>query len=169
MRRSSFENVVRLAVHLSLVAACPSMRGHGGRSARNCECGHVLRATLVVVKRALIPILYLWIIPMHRQTQGANPRDIKPTDFQALSHDCFGHLVLPVRLPHAQPILSLPQRKPSGCRLERRCLLAPDQALTAIVEHQLHELLTQEASRETRQAFRLPATAGFSLARFPID
>ena len=51
--------------------------------------------------------------------------------------------------------------KTSGCRLERRCLLASDQALTAIVEHQLHELLTQEASREARQVFRLPATAGF--------
>ena len=167
MRRSSFENVVRLAVHLSLVAACPSMKGHGGT--RNCECGHVLRATLAVVKPALIPILDLWIIPMHRHTQGANPRDVKPTDLQALTHESFGNFVLAVRFPHAQPILSLPQRKPSGCRLERRCLLASDQALTAIVEHQLHELLTQEASRETRQAFRLPATFGFSLALFPID
>merc|ERR1712078_647684 len=117
----------------------------------------------------MITTLYLWDIPMHRQTQGANPRDVKPTDLQALSHDCFGHLVLPVRLPHAQPILSLPPRKPSGRRLERRWLLAPEQALTAIVDHQLLELLAQEGSRETRQAFRLPATAGFPLARFPID
>ena len=143
--------------------------GHGGPVARNCECGNVLRATLVVVKRALIPILYLWIIAKLRQTQGANPRDVKPADLQAFSHDCFGHLVLPVGLPHAQPILSLPPRKPSGRRLERRWPLAPDQAFTAIVDHQLLEFLTQEASRETRQAFRLPATAGFSLARFPID
>ena len=112
-------------------------------------------------KGALIPILYLWIIPKDRQTQGANPRDVKPVDLQALSHDCFGHLVLPVGLPHAQPILSLPPRKPSGRRLERRWPLAPDQAFTAIVDHQLLEFLTQEASRETRQAFRLPATAGF--------
>ncbi len=106
---------------------------------------------------------------MHRQTQGANPRDVKPADLQALSHDPFGNFVFPVGLPHAQPILSLPQRKPSGCRLERHCFLAPDQALTAIVDHQLLEFLTQEASREARQAFILPATAGFSLARFPID
>ena len=146
----------------------PLDEGHGGRLARNCECGHVLRATLVVVKRALIPILYLWIIPMHRQTQGANPRDVRPANLQALSHESFGNFVLSVRLLHAQPILSLPPRKPSGCRLERRCLLAPDQALTAIVDHQLLEFLTQEASRETRQALLLPATQGFSLARFPI-
>ena len=38
-----------------------------------------------------------------------------------------------------------------------------------LVDHQLLDFLTQETSRETRQAFRLPATAGFSLARFPID
>ena len=106
---------------------------------------------------------------MHRQTQGANPRDIKPADLQALSHNGFGHLVLPVGLPHAQPILSLPPRKPCGRRLERRWPDALDQALTAIVDHQLLDFLTQEASRETRQAFRLPATAGFSLAPFPID
>ena len=168
MRRSSFENVVRLAVHLSLVAECPSTRGTMAPVARNCECGHVLRATLVVVKRALIPILYLWIIAKLRQTQGANPRDVFPAHLQAFSHDVFGHLVLPVGLPHAQPILSLPPRKPSGRRLERRWPLAPDQAFTAIVDHQLLEFLTQEASRETRQAFRLPATAGFSLAPFPI-
>ena len=54
-------------------------------------------------------------------------------------------------------------------RLERRWPDALDQALTEIVDHQLLDFLTQEASRETRQAFRLPATAGFSLARFPID
>ena len=147
----------------------PLDEGHGGRSARNCECGHVLRATLVVVKGALNPILYLWILPKDRQTQGANPRDVFPARLQAFTHEFYWNFVLSVRLPHAQPILSLPQRKSLGCRLERRCLLAPDQALTAIVEHQLHELLTQEASRETRQAFRLPATAGFSLARFPIN
>ena len=64
--------------------------GHGG--ARNCESGSVLRATLIVVKRALILILYLWIIPMHRQTQGANPRDIKQADLHALSHRGLGHL-----------------------------------------------------------------------------
>ena len=64
--------------------------GHGG--ARNYECGNVLRATLIVVKKDLIPILYLWIIPMHRQTQGANPRVIKPADLHALSHSGFGHL-----------------------------------------------------------------------------
>ena len=139
----------------------PLDEGHDGCFASNCECGHVLRATLVVVKRAMIPILYLWIIPKYRRTQGANPRDVKPTDLQTFSHDCIGHLVLPVGLPHVQPILSLPARKPSGRRLERLWLYAPDQALIAIVDHQLLELLTQEASRETRQAFRLPATAGF--------
>ena len=105
---------------------------------------------------------------MHRQTQGANPRDVKPADLQALSHSCFGHLVLPVGLPHAQPILSWPPRKPCGRRMERRWLDALDQALTAIADHQLLDFLMQEASRETRQAFRLPAAAGFSLARIPI-
>ena len=45
----------------------PLDEGHDGPVARNCECGHVLRATLVVVKRALIPILYLWIIAKLRQ------------------------------------------------------------------------------------------------------
>ena len=29
---------------------------------------------------------------MHRQTQGANPRDIKQADLHALSHSGFGHL-----------------------------------------------------------------------------
>ena len=106
---------------------------------------------------------------MHGQTQGANPRDVKPADLQALSHSCFGHVVLPVGLPHAQPILSLPPRKPCGRRLERRWLDALDQAVTAIVDHQLPDFLTQEASRETRQAFRLPVTTGFVLAHFPID
>ena len=128
-------------------------------SASHSRCG----------ERALIPILYLWIIPMHRQTQGANPRDVIPADLQALSHEFFGNVVLSVRLPHAQPLLSLPHRKTSDCRLERRCILAADQALSALVEHQLHELLAQEASRETRQAFRLPATAAFPLARFSTD
>ena len=71
---------------------------------------------------------------MHRQTQGANPRDVKPADLQALSHSCVGHLVLPVGLPHAQPTLSLPQRKPFGRRFERRWLDALEQALTAIVD-----------------------------------
>ena len=105
---------------------------------------------------------------MNEQTQSANPRDVKPIDLQALSHELFGNFLLSVRFPHAQPILSLPPRKPCGRRLERRWPDALDQALTAIIDHQLLDFLTQEASRETRQAFRLPATAGFSLARFPI-
>ena len=57
MRRSSFENVVRLAVHLSLVAECPSTRGTMAPVARNCECGHVLRATLVVEPRLVLLFL----------------------------------------------------------------------------------------------------------------
>ena len=98
---------------------------------------------------------------MRRQTPGANPRDVKPADLQALRQDCFGHLVLPVGLPHAQPVLSLPPRKPCGRRLERRWLDALDQTLTAIADQKLLDFLTQEASRETRQAFRLPPTAFF--------
>ena len=86
MRRSSFEG--RRVGCPPLPRGCmPLDEGHEGRSARNCESRHVLRATLVVVKGALIPILYLWIIPMHRQTQIANPRDVKPADLQSFSHE----------------------------------------------------------------------------------
>ena len=58
--RSPFENVVGLVAHLSIVAECPIDEGHDGTFARNCECGHALRATLVVAKKGYDPnSLYL--------------------------------------------------------------------------------------------------------------
>ena len=75
---------------------CPQLRVWSC-SASHSRCG----------EKGSDPILYTWIIPMHRQPQGANARDVKPTDLQTFSHDCCGHLVLTVGLPHAQPIITL--------------------------------------------------------------
>ena len=81
------EIVVKFAVHLSLVAACPSMRGTVVPAPATASVVMLCEPALVVAKRALIPNLHLWSIPVHRDTQGANSRDVKPSDLQALSHD----------------------------------------------------------------------------------
>ena len=89
---------------------CPQLRVWSC-SASHSRCG----------EKGSDPILYTWIIPMHRQPQGANARDVKQTDRQTFSHDCCGHLVLTVGLPHVQPIITLvATEKLSGRRLERR-------------------------------------------------
>ena len=105
---------------------------------------------------------------MEQETQGANSRNIKPADLQASSHDPFWNIICAVWLPNANSIILLPDRKPPRRWIEPFSSRTTEQALAAIVAHQLVNLLSQQGSRETAHASRLSATAEFCLARRPV-
>ena len=82
---------------------------------RDCECTHPTAARLIMVKRALVPILHFWVVAVGGEAESPNSRTVQPPDFEALTHDCLGDLILAVGFPHAQSVIPLPARPPFGC------------------------------------------------------